>query len=491
MLPRPDFSTFAGGISVKTFFRALAGCAAFAALFALIVLLANTYLIQTDTITALTLREMQAREDIELAFVGSSVVRDHFNVQLITEKTGLTAFNVTVPCASMPANIALTKELYRTNSPQWVVLVVEPYTFQTPREDTEAEYKLMPFLSDWKNRLEYYLRLCDEDGYYLDRLFIFREFGVKSLRDIAKTVGLRHWPEETYAWLQPSMDPTVSYQGSGFLRHTTDERADDLVRKSVFREYTGYYYELFDKSKAELLEYKALCESHGSNLLILLSPNLAAHALAEPGFLEYGESLMRFCRDNGIACFNFLFARPEFMPSLDGYYFDLYHMVGEGADILSDAFCRFFRLYTSGEDVTSLFYENSAAYLESIDEITNAWVTQYDSSCAWNLAWDQDEAAVTAAAQTQDVFMADCNRGTLVTPEYRFVRVEPDGSETILQDYSTETLYLCAPGELDGQTLRLYARPQGQEDAQPDWFELTVGETSCATPGALAHSSSS
>ena len=87
--------------------------------------------------------------------------------------------------------------------------------------------------------------------------------------------------------------------------------------------------------------------------------------------------------------------------------------------------------------------------------------------------------------------MADCNRGTLVTPEYRFVRVEPDGSETILQDYSTETLYLCAPGELDGQTLRLYARPQGQEDAQPDWFELTVGETSCATPGALAHSSSS
>ena len=452
------------------------GIAAFFLILLLLVLFANTYLIQTDTIAALTFREMQSRDDIELAFVGSSIVRDHFNVQLITEQTGLKAFNATVPCASMPACIALTKELYRTNSPEWTVLVVEPYTFQTPREDTEAEYKLMPFLSDWDNKLEYYLRLCDEDGWYIDRLFIFREFGVKSFGDIAKTIGLRHWPEQTYARLKKTMDPTVSYQGSGFLRHTTDERADELVRESVFREYTGYYYELFDKSKAELLEYKALCEEKGSKLLILLSPNLTAHALAEPGFLEYGECLMRFCRDNAIPCYNFAYARPEFMPNLDPYYFDLYHMIGEGADILSDAFCRFFAQYTAGEDVSGLFYENKGAYLDSIDFITNAWITQYKPGSEWSLAWDQDEATVTAAAQTHDVFMADSNRGPQVTPEYRFVLLEEDGSETLLQDYGTDTLYLCEPGALDGRTIRLYARPQGQPDAEPQWFELTVGQ---------------
>lgn len=452
------------------------GIAAFFLILLLLVLFANTYLIQTDTIAALTFREMQSRDDIELAFVGSSIVRDHFNVQLITEQTGLKAFNATVPCASMPACIALTKELYRTNSPEWTVLVVEPYTFQTPREDTEAEYKLMPFLSDWDNKLEYYLRLCDEDGWYIDRLFIFREFGVKSFGDIAKTIGLRHWPEQTYARLKKTMDPTVSYQGSGFLRHTTDERADELVRESVFREYTGYYYELFDKSKAELLEYKTLCEEKGSKLLILLSPNLTAHALAEPGFLEYGECLMRFCRDNAIPCYNFAYARPEFMPNLDPYYFDLYHMIGEGADILSDAFCRFFAQYTAGEDVSGLFYENKGAYLDSIDFITNAWITQYKPGSEWSLAWDQDEATVTAAAQTHDVFMADSNRGPQVTPEYRFVLLEEDGSETLLQDYGTDTLYLCEPGALDGRTIRLYARPQGQPDAEPQWFELTVGQ---------------
>lgn len=454
------------------------GIAAFFLCLLLLVVLANTYLIQTDTVAALTMREMQSRDDIELAFVGSSIVRDHFNVQLISEQTGMNAFNATVPCASLPASIAITKELYRTNSPEWTVLVVEPYTFQTPREDTEAEYKLMPFLTDWSNKLEYYLRLCDEDGYYIDRLFIFREFGAKSISDVAKTIGLRHWPKETYARLKKTMDPTVSYEGGGFLRYTTDERADKLVRESVFREYTGYYYELFDKSKAELLEYKALCESNGSKLLILLSPNLTAHALAEPGFLEYGESLMRFCRDNGIPCYNFIYAKPEFMPRLDSYYFDLYHMVGEGADILSDAFCRFFAMFTAGEDVSSLFYENMGAYLDSIDFITNAWITQYKPGSKWNLAWDQDEATVTAAAQTHDVFMADSNRGAQVTPEYRLVLLEEDGSETLLQDYSTNTLYLCEPGALDGRTIRLYARPQGQTDADPQWFELTVGKES-------------
>ena len=84
--------------------------------------------------------------------------------------------------------------------------------------------------------------------------------------------------------------------------------------------------------------------------------------------------------------------------------------------------------------------------------------------------------SVTAAAQTHDVFMADSNRGPQVTPEYRFVLLEEDGSETLLQDYGTDTLYLCEPGALDGRTIRLYARPQGQPDAEPQWFELTVGQ---------------
>ena len=453
--------------------RGLIRLGLFALGFMLLLLFANTHLIQTDTIARLTLREMQAREDIELAFVGSSIVRDHFNAQRITEKTGRSAFCATVPTASMPASIALTRELQRTNSPEWVVLVTEPYNFQTVREAPEAQYKLMPFLSDPANMLDYYLRASSEDGFYLDRLLMFRGFGAQSLSDVAKTVGLRYFPEKTYARLRETMDPTVSYQGSGFLRHETDERADELVR-TVQREYTGYIYELLDGSKDQLRLYRQLCEENSSRLMVVIFPNLTAHALAEPGFLDYNDALMAFCEELGVPCFNFSFARPELMPNLDGYFFDLYHMVGEGADILSDAFCRIFNAYTAGEDVSGLFYANRWEYLDSLTFTTNVWLTVFDPDSEWNPALEQDEARVRALSETQDVYMADCNHYVVYTPEYRFVLRNADGSETLLQDYGVDTLYACAPGALSSQTLRVYARLADYPENGEVWYELTI-----------------
>ncbi|MGN0776405.1 MAG: hypothetical protein ACI4MM_06965 [Candidatus Ventricola sp.] len=441
--------------------------------FVLLLLFANTHLIQTDTIARLTLHEMQQRSDIELALVGSSIVRDHFNAQLITEGTGKTAFCATVPTASMPASIALTRELYRTNSPEWVVLVTEPYNFQTVRESTEAQYKLMPYLSDPANMLDYYLRTSREDGCYLDRLLMFRGFGAKSLSDVTKTIGLRYFPEQTYERLRETMDPSVSYQGSGFLRHETDERADDLIR-TVQREYTGYIYELLDGSREQLEHYKQLCEENGSRLMVVIYPNHTSHALAEPGFLDYNDGLMDWCEEMGVPCFNFSFAKPELMPNLDEYFFDLYHMVGEGADILSEAFCRVFRAYTAGEDVSGLFYANRWAYLDSVDFTTNVWLTAYDPDGEWNPALEQDEARVRTLAETQDVYMADCNHYVVYTPAYRFVLKNADGSETLLQDYGVDTLYACAPGALSGQTLRVYARIQSHEENGEVWYDLPI-----------------
>ena len=447
--------------------------AAFLLGFLLLVVFANLHLIKTDTIARLTMHEMQQRDDIELAFVGSSIVRDHFNAPLISEQTGKTAFCATIPTASTPGSIALMRELYRKNSPEWVVLVTEPYNFQTPQESTEAHYKLAPYLSDPANLLDYFLRVGREDGLYMDRLLMFREFGADSLADIAKTIGLRYFPEETYEKLKPTLDPTISYQGSGFLRHETDERADEMIR-TVIREYTGYHYELLPGSKEQIETYKQLCEDNGARLMVVIYPNHTSHALAEPGFMDYNDSLMAFCAELGVPCFNFSFAKPELMPNLDEYFFDLYHMIGEGADLLSGAFSRVFNAYVSGEDVSPLFYSNRWAYLDALNFTTNCWITAYDPQSEWNPALYHDEARVKELAKTQDVFLADCNHYDEYDPEYRFVLLGSDGSETLLQDYGVDTLYTCQPGALSGKTLRLYARIAGHESSGEVWFDLTV-----------------
>ena len=160
-------------------------------------------------------------------------------------------------------------------------------------------------------------------------MFLFREFGAQSPADVVKTVALRLNAQREYARLKPTMDSTVAYAGGGFLRHTSGESAETLIRETVLREPDpGYPCELFDASKAFLARYKALCAEKGSRLIVVLSPNLTAHALAEPGFLPYGESLMRYCRENDIPCFNFQYAKAEYLQNLDGYYYDLYHMNG-------------------------------------------------------------------------------------------------------------------------------------------------------------------
>lgn len=453
--------------------RVLRLCAFFLG-FVLLIAFANLHLIKTDTIARLTMHEMQQRDDIELAFVGSSIVRDHFNAPMITEQTGKTAFCATIPTASTPGSIALMRELYRTSKPEWVVLVTEPYNFQTVQESTEAHYKLAPYLSDFSNLLDYFLRVGREDGLYADRLLMFREFGVDSLSDAAKTIGLRYFPEETYEKLKPTLDPTISYKGSGFLRHETPERADALFRESVQRIHEDYRYTLYDGSKEHLLTFKQLCEENGSKLMVVIYPNHTAHLLSDRSFLELNESLQKYCAELGVPCFNFTLAKPELMPRLDEYFYDLFHLVGEGADLLSSAFSRVFNAYTAGEDTSSLFYENRWKYLDSLSITTNCWLTPFDVDDEWNPALYQDEARARELAKTQDVFLADCNHYIMFTPEYRFVLKNEDGSETLLQDYGADTLYACEKGSLSGRTMRLYARIQGHEDSGEVWYDLEI-----------------
>lgn len=415
---------------------------------ALLVAFANTHLLQTDTIPFLTMTEMKARSDIELAIIGSSVVRDHFNPELIGEETGLTTFDAAVPCASLPADLAMTETLFQTNSPQWVVLVMEPYNLNTTKEELEAEYKLMPMLDDPAIALRYYLRLCREDGRYLDRALLFRTEMASSLADVKKTFGLRYNTGETYEQLKSSFGEGITYQGAGFLRYDVEAGAQTLVRQRMIRrEATSWEYSLMDETQALLYEYKALCEENDAQLMILLYPMHTAQALANPDYLPYNESLRAFCAQNDILCFDMGYAKPELMERLDDYYFDLDHMNGEGADVLSAAFAELFNRCTADEDVSGLFYGSRYEYLQTIDFITNCWVLP----------------------EGGNRYTADSNHAAQVTAEYRFTLVDAEGGETLLRDYGEETgIEAEIPA---GCELRVYARPAGGKQDERVYFD--------------------
>ena len=166
------------------------------------------------------------------------------------------------------------------------------------------------------------------------------------------------------------------------------------------------------------------------------------HASNVCGTLLPAAEVGAFCRENGIPCYNFQYVKADYMENLDAYYYDLYHLNGEGADKFSAFFARFFNAYVGGEDVDGWFYADSAEYLASVDRVTNAWLMRRG-----------------------DQFVADCNRGTQVTPLYRFC-LSTDGVQTLLRDYSEDnTLPVSAVPA--GSSVFVYAVPAGQPDAEP------------------------
>ena len=439
----------------------------------LFVAFADVFLIRTDLFTRAMIYEMQNRSDIEMVFIGSSVCRNHINSAMISEKTGKTVFNASVPDLAMQGSIALMREVYQTNHPDTVVLVVDAYTFDSDLEQVYAEDMLIPWLSDPDNQLEYYRNLTRSDGWYLDRLLLFRDFGISNPADFLKTAALRLFPEEAlkaYGRTAEDDGNPVVYEGAGFLRYDTEKRADDAIRARMQRIYTGGNYELYPRSKEMLLACRNLVESHGSRFLVLISPSHTVHQLADPSYFGYTLRLIQFCNRNGIECVNFQWAKPELLPNLDSYYYDLFHLSGKGADIFSCALADYLNLRMTGGDTSSLFYGSQAEYLDTIDFITNVWVEEFDADSDWNKAREQEENMVRDLAGDARVFLANCNHGPRVVPEYRFVHRAEDGTETSVTDWQKEGI--CSLGERDAGVLRVYARPSGSESVAV-WYDYT------------------
>ncbi len=454
--------------------RRLTRLGLFFLLFALFVVFADIFLIQTDTTAFMTLREMHERSDLDVVFVGSSIVRDHFNNDLISGILGKQTFSATIPCLGLQGAIAITRELLDTSHPETFVLVVEPYTFETEREGIEAEYIMMPWLRRWDVKADYYRSLIRADGWVMDRLLLFRDFGVQNPGDILKTLRCRLFPDSVTESVLVQGDITATYQGHGFVRYTTDVRADEDVRTKLHRLEGEYIYELLPQSRELLLAYRDLVEGAGSRLMVFIYPNMTVHNLAEPSFIGYNESLTRFCGENGIECVNFTLARPELLPNLDDHYFDIYHLDGEGADIFSRCFAEFYLRHSSGEDLSGCFYPDHQAYLESIDWITNTWVVPFTGY--WDPANEQDpEEPQALLSQGRLVYLANSNHGPLVTPEYRFELVTPDGERSLLSDWDPSGVLSCEAPFPTGSRLQVFARPAGTSSGEvSDWIDFEI-----------------
>jgi len=397
--------------------------------------------------------ELSHRDDVELALVGSSVVQSHFNPHIISDITGLETFCVSAGHMAMPGSVAATKFMYQSNKPQYVCLVVEPDTFNLTAEHRQTQQLLLPCTTNPFIAIPYYLDLCSQDGMYFDRLFVFRSFMAQSWKDVRDAIHIRLDPEGYFH--QAEIGKSGLYNGRGYYRNLREGNGADALRfvpllptqdialKPGIEPY-------FIK---KLTQYKALCEKNGSQLIVVMSPNMIAHALAKEGYVQKQIELADLCAQMDIPYFNFYLAKEDFLPRLDHYFVDTMHMDYHGADLFSEKFAEVFLDYIAGKETDHLFYHTADEFFATIHCITNTWIN-------------------SQRQDGQDVYTAGCLHGASITPEYSFHLLAPDGTTTLVQPYSTNATYSCPSGALAGQKLRVYARPQGSSEESLIFYDI-------------------
>ena len=347
-------------------------CACFLFILLLLTALGNRFLIQQDTIAYLTMEEIHSRTDIETAVIGSSVAQLHFDPDIIERHTGKETMCATITNLGLPGMLAMTREIFETNSPDTVVLVVEGYTFQYIKEDMQTQFKLMPHLTSLANKREYFRNVTEHDGSFLERLLMMNSFGLASLTDVKKMFALRRDAKAYFDTLLDEFGDPMTYT-SGYV----PALAEADIAAVVAEELGGISDEeaagLFAFNRRLLDDIHAVCKEHGAQLMVIAYPALSVHAVAEPFYLQYLDLVRDYCSQTGIAYYNFMYARQTFMPCLDEYFFDLHHFNKAGAEIFSDAFGRFLAAWQAGEDVSPWFMHSRYEYMDAIADKAAAW----------------------------------------------------------------------------------------------------------------------
>lgn len=424
---------------------------------ALCLALANTALVKTDAVSALMFDEAASRSDIDIAFVGSSVVLNNINPQLITEETGRRSFNMTIGNMAMETAYACTKQLFKTNRPSTVVLVIDPDMLLKASEPLDIQPRTMRYLSGPLDKLSYFLDQCTSDGQIVDRLLMFRAFPVDSKADVIKSLTIGR-NLQTYRAQLSSPENRAVYMGEGYLRYSITMRKGALFDQLYWPPNDIHpHYQLSARLKRHMLRFQSLCQENGAELIVLLSPTPHPYRLANQADRSAYARTQSFWESHGVPCYNMNWVRPEVLPIEDEHFFDMFHFNGEASDMYSRFISSLLNRRAAGEPVQQDFYASWAQHDHAVDNVANVYMLPPEETA---------EGLYTVTA--------DSNRGADVVPLYRFCVRDADGSETMLRDYDASGEFTFEKSLALGKTLVAYAQAEGHPEHFAVSFEIEL-----------------
>ena len=411
----------------------------------------NCFCVKTDTSRYLMLHELRNSRDIDVLFVGSSPVYYGLDPEIIRNETGLRAFDAAVGNVGLEGDLALTECAFETNRPRDVFLSLEPDVLLSVQESEEAEVRIMPMLSP-KTAVHYLLELMNADSRFLTRLFYFRSMPADSLRDIAKTVSIRFNAEPYIQEMNQQLTDTP-YRGSGYHEMLLEPPEGGLFATRFVRPSDDVLVEFPELTKERILRMQSLCAKNGAKLIVSILPLPATVLVSSPKVMQTCDELEAFCAEQEISFINASRPSADWMPGLDAYFVDIYHLNADGAAIYSRAMARLIQHLNAGEDISAFQCHSWSEYLTENPRIFSVYATAEKTA---------EEVMVSAG----------CIAGTGVAPYYRIDGLAEDGSTRVIQPWQKNDRCSFTLDQVNGP---LYVRAALDEHGSGEmYYRLTI-----------------
>jgi len=398
--------------------------------------------------SAVVMHDLVRVDNIDIAFVGSSLSRRHVKNAVIEECLGQDSFNLSASAAWVSTDYAMMQELFKHHKVKTVVFVSDILTDVDLKNKTEAvvvEAGIRPLLHGWDIKLPYTLDNCRYYGNCLDRIFPWRTCYPTTLEGLQENFQGKLNEESYYNTVVCRFS---GYDGKGYdpvygHAETYQTELHNFTTRKV-KKSASTDTSLLDTT---LMKMQLLCKSNDCNLIVITTPQLPQVLLGDQRYSQYYEIERSLCEKYGIPFWNFAYAEDELLPDLTPYFYRNEHFDDEGAEIFSQALSRVLKEYFGGQDV-SHYFMTARQYANSRNYILNGWYTQ-------------------KAEGKMLTYTADCIYGANVKPEYQFTAVDENGGETVLQVYYSTTKCTVKKADMEGRTIQIRIRNAENLDQEP------------------------
>ncbi|WP_297429174.1 lipolytic protein G-D-S-L family [Clostridium sp.] len=412
----------------------------------------------------MTMREMYSqKENIDVAFVGASLSDRDINPYIMDKELGCNTFDYAFPQQMYTGTYYSLKELFNYHKPKLIILTAEPINYTTKEEKPLIYLLSAPYIKSFIDKIEYYFAVSSQDGAYLDRLFEWRGYNVKSMQDAIKNIygkldsSYVNYPEP--GQVEALENNKSGYIGKGGYKVNPSDSKGTISYDNLKSSYDTRNISDIQETNVEYLKkISELCKANNCQLILLTPPAPVFQVLRIKNYFEFDNEIAKIAKNLNIEYYNYNLIKPQLLAPKGEYFSDSEHFNSNGAEAFSKSLAEFLKLRQNGDDMNKYFYTPDE-YSASINYVALTWFT-----------FTKKDNKITLTANSF--------HGSKVIPEYQYILTDSEtGEQHIIRDYDKNSTFVFDPSAYKKYKIRVNARVCGaNNDKLTRYYEEEISK---------------